>query len=204
MSTCIKPIALFITVSVIFFGCKKKVNEFYDPPANLEPPIYQKLQSKGKFTSFLSLIDKGGYKQVLNTAGYWTIFAPTDSAFQNDTEFAAWLQSRNISNINAIDSASAQSIVQYLLVFNGFNQDRLDDYQSNLGWINNSAFKRRTAYYTGFYNDTSATGQATQFLPRASTPQSRTCRLRSAPSPRSSSPISMHGICGTSCNTRRA
>src|SRR5258705_1005005 len=158
MSTCIRPFALLIAVSVVFFGCKKKIKEFYDPPANLDPAVYQQLQAKGKFTQFLALIDKAGYKQTLSTAGYWTIFAPSDSAFQNDTEFKAYLQSKGISNVNAIDSVTAQSIVQYLLVFNAFNKDRLDDYQSNLGWINNSAFKRRTAYYTGFYNDTTAAG----------------------------------------------
>ena len=159
MSTCIKRLALLFAAAVILFSCKKKVNDFYNPPANLEPPVYQQLQAKGKFTQFLSLIDKAGYKQTLNTAGYWTIFAPTDSAFQTDIEFTAFLQSKGVSSISAIDSVTARSIVQYLLVFNAFNKDRLDDYQSNLGWINNSAFKRRTAYYTGFYNDTTSAGQ---------------------------------------------
>lgn len=154
------PALLLLTVAVISFGCKKKFNEFYDPPANADPAIYQQLQSKGKFTTFLSLIDKAGYKQTLSTAGYWTIFAPTDSAFQTDAEFAAWLQSKGIANVGAMDSATAQSIVQYLLVFNAFNKDRVDDYQSNLGWIPNSSFKRRTAYYTGFYKDTTSAGQA--------------------------------------------
>jgi uncharacterized surface protein with fasciclin (FAS1) repeats len=160
MTTCIRPIALIFIVFSIFSGCKKKVNEFYDPPANPDPAIYQQLQAKGKFTKFLSLIDKAGYKQTLSTAGYWTLFAPSDSAFQTDAEFTAFLQSRGISNVSAIDSATAQSIVQYLLVFNAFNRNVLDDYQSNLGWISNSAFKRRTAYYTGFYNDTTSAGQA--------------------------------------------
>jgi uncharacterized surface protein with fasciclin (FAS1) repeats len=159
MSTCIRRIALLFTTALILFGCKKKVNEFYDPPANLEPHVYQQLQAKGKFTQFLLLIDKGGYKQTLSNAGYWTVFAPSDSAFQNDTEFAAFLQSKGISNVSAIDSVTAQSIVQYLLVFNAFTKDRLDDYQSSFGWINNIAFKRRTAYYTGFYNDTTSASQ---------------------------------------------
>lgn len=159
MTTCIRPITLLFVVFSVFLSCKKKVNEFYNPPVNADPPIYQQLQARGKFTQFLSLIDKAGYKQTLNTAGYWTIFAPSDSAFQNDSEFAAYLQSRGISSVTAMDSATAQSIVQYLLVFNAFKKDNLDDYQSNLGWILNSAFKRRTAYYTGFYNDTTAAGQ---------------------------------------------
>jgi len=159
MSISIKSIVLFFAGGVILFSCQKKINTYYDPPANLEAPVYQQLLAKDKFTQFLSLIDKAGYKQTLSTAGYWTVFAPTDSAFQSDTEFAAFLQSKGIGSVSAIDSATAQSIVQYLLVFNAFNKDRLDDYQSNLGWVTNTAFKRRTANYTGFYHDTTSTGQ---------------------------------------------
>src|SRR5207302_9416967 len=124
----------FIIFIIIFGSCKKKLDDYYKPPADLSPPIYEQLQSQGKFTKFLSLIDKAGYKQTLNTAEYWTIFAPTDSAFTTDTEFQAYLLARGISNVDAVDSATASSLVQYSLVFNGFNKDRLDDYQSNLGW----------------------------------------------------------------------
>ena len=98
MSTSIKSIVLFFVAGIILVSCKKKFDEYYAPPANLEAPVYNQLQAKGNFTQFLSLIDKAGYKQTLSTAGYWTIFAPTDSAFQKDTEFAAFLQrGRNVS-----------------------------------------------------------------------------------------------------------
>lgn len=161
----IKRFALFGLASLLFFSCKKKVDDYYLPPANLEAPIYQQLQAKGNFTQFLSLIDKAGYKQTLSTAGYWTVFAPTDSAISKDTEFTAYLQSKGISSIANIDSVTAQSLVQYLLVFNGFKKERIDDYQSNIGWVPNTSFKRRTAYYTGFYNDTTDAGQAVKAIP---------------------------------------
>src|SRR6476659_9949301 len=131
MITCIKRIALLLTPVVFLFGCKKKFDDYYAPPANMDPPVYQQLQSKGKFTQFLLLIDKAGYKETLNNAGYWTVFAPSDSAFQTDAEFTAYLQARGISSVSAIDSVTARSIVQYLLVFNAFNKDHIDDYQSN-------------------------------------------------------------------------
>jgi uncharacterized surface protein with fasciclin (FAS1) repeats len=145
---------------VLLAGCKKKFDDYYERPASLEPPIYKQLEAKGNFTQFLALIDKAGYKQTLGSAGYWTIFAPTDSAFSNDAQYTAFLQSRGITSASAIDSTTAQMIVQYLLVFNGFEKDRIDDYQSSLGWVANSSFKRRTAYYTGFYDDTTAAGVA--------------------------------------------
>lgn len=159
MPTATKRMVLLLATISILASCKKKFDEYYERPDTLAPPIYQQLQTRGKFSTFLSLIDKAGYKQTLGAAGYWTLFAPSDSAFQNDTEFAAFLQSRGFSNVSAVDTATAQSIVQFLLVFNAFEQDRIDDYQSNLGWVPNSSFKRRTAYYTGFYKDTTTAGQ---------------------------------------------
>jgi uncharacterized surface protein with fasciclin (FAS1) repeats len=152
-------IAFFIAIASVIFSCKKKFDDYYERPNNLDPAIYKQLESMGKFSTLLSLIDKAGYKQTLSSAGYWTLFAPTDSAIQADNDFRNYLQSRNINSIEAIDSATAQAIVQYLLVFNGFNRDRLDDYQSNIGWVPDIAFKRRTAYYTGFYKDTTANSQ---------------------------------------------
>jgi len=156
----IKRITILLLGVTAFFSCKKKFDDYYAPPASLEPPIYQQLQSKGKFSKFISLIDKAGYKQTLSSAGYWTIFAPTDSAFSADTEFQAFLTGKGITSVDAIDSTTAQSIVQFLLVYNAFNDDRLDDYQSNIGWVENTAFKRRTAYYTGFYKDTNMAGNS--------------------------------------------
>src|SRR5689334_1133823 len=102
MSTCIRCFALLAFTILMLAGCKKKFDDYYAPPANAEPAIYAQLQAKGKFTQFLSLIDKAGYKQTLNSAGYWTVFAPTDSAFQTDAEFAGYLQSRGIANVAAI------------------------------------------------------------------------------------------------------
>jgi hypothetical protein len=56
-----KQILLAVTLVTCLFACKKKFDEFYEPPASLEPPIYAQLQSRGNFTKFLSLVDKAGY-----------------------------------------------------------------------------------------------------------------------------------------------
>lgn len=145
---------LVVIAASAFTSCKKKFDEFYARPDNLAAPIYQQLASAGKFNNFVSLIDKAGYKSTLSAAGYWTIFAPTDSAFDADTEFKAFIQSRGFSSVGAVDSTTAQMVVKFLLVYNAFEKSRIDDYQSPLGWVPNNAFKRRTALYTGFYDDT--------------------------------------------------
>jgi len=156
----IYQLACVVVLATLFTSCKKTFDDYYKRPDNLADPIYEQLAANGKFSKFLSLIDKSGYKQTLSAAGYWTIFAPTDSAFNADTEFAAFIKGRGFSTVDAMDSTTAQMVVKYLLVYNAYQKSDIDDYQSSLGWVPDLAFKRRTAYYTGFYNDTDYTGIA--------------------------------------------
>lgn len=150
-------LAILLLGITSLFGCKKKFDEYYQRPANLEPPIYQQLQAKEKFKNFLAVIDKAGYKQTLNAAGYWTVFAPNDSAFQ------AYFTVSNTS-VEKMDSGTARALVQFMLVYNAFQKDKIDDYQSSIGWLPDQAFRRRTAYYTGFYDDTMQSGQVVKTI----------------------------------------
>ncbi|QNA42651.1 fasciclin domain-containing protein [Lacibacter sediminis] len=152
MSKKVKQVFFFLVTMTLFFACQKKFDKFYERPDTLDQPIYQQLQAKGKFGQFLKLIDKAGYKQTLSTAGYWTLFAPHDSAV------TVYLTQNSIASVDAIDSASARKIVTYCLVYNAFKQERISDFQSNLGWVENAAFKRRTANYTGVYDAVNLSG----------------------------------------------
>ncbi|MEI6947812.1 fasciclin domain-containing protein [Paraflavisolibacter sp. H34] len=150
----LRKILPLISLTLLFTQCtKKEFDSYYARPESLEPPIYQTLEKKGNFKHFLSIIDKSGYKQTLSTAGYWTIFAPNDDAF---TKF---FTERGITGVDKIDSAAARAMVQYMLTYNAFTKERLDDFQASSGWMVDQAFRRRTAYYTGFYEDTTATGE---------------------------------------------
>jgi uncharacterized surface protein with fasciclin (FAS1) repeats len=152
MKNIIKTIVCFLVLVILSSSCRKKAfDDFYGAPANLAQPIYQVLQAKGNFKSLLACIDKAGYKDILSTAGYWTMFAADDSAFK------VFLTGRGITDIAQLDSGTAKQIVTYALVYNAFMKARLGDYQSSKGWVANSAYKRRTAYYTGYYNDSTQT-----------------------------------------------
>ena len=145
MGKSLQPFLLLIISCLLLVSCRKKQwEEYYERPEGLEPPIYQTLQSKGGFSSLLSCIDKAGYKEILSNAGYWTLFAPTDEAFSK------YFKEHNISSVESIDAETATKIVRYCLVYNSFNTDRLDDYQSTTGWQADLAFKRKTTYYDLF------------------------------------------------------
>lgn len=148
MKNIIKTIVCFLVLVVLISSCRKKAfDAYYGAPADLAQPIYQILQAKGNFKSLLTCIDKAGYKDILSTAGYWTMFAADDSAFK------VFLTGRGITDVAQLDSGTARQIVTYSLVYNAFMKARLGDYQSNTGWVPNTAFKRRTAYYTSYYTD---------------------------------------------------
>jgi uncharacterized surface protein with fasciclin (FAS1) repeats len=154
------PKAFFIVMAIICItACRKKAfDEFYGRPDSLAAPIYQQLQGKGNFISLLACIDKAGYKDILSGAGYYTMFAPNDDAFKK------FFTTRGITGISQLDSGTCNKIITFALVYNAFTVARLSDYQANAGWVSNTSFKRRTANYTGFYNDTPLAAQPLKAL----------------------------------------
>lgn len=159
MNALLKSILIFAVTLLTITSCKKKAfDEYYNRPDSLAAPIYQQLQAKGNFKHLLACIDKGGYKDILSAAGYWTFFAPNDAAFEK------YFVEKGINSTSQIDSGTANQIISYNLVYNAFAKDRLDDYQSNTGYVLNQGFRRRTANYKGFYDDTTSTGQKVKAL----------------------------------------
>lgn len=154
MGKLLQSFLLLAAICMLLVCCRKKQwDEYYARPDNLEPPIYQQLEARGNFKNLLACIDKAGYKNTLSAAGYWTFFAPHDSAFQ------VYFKENNISGVDQLDSTACRKIVTYCLVYNAFKLDRLGDAQTNTGWVANSAFKRRTANYTGVYDGKDSAGK---------------------------------------------
>ncbi|MFC0877726.1 fasciclin domain-containing protein [Saccharicrinis sp. FJH2] len=141
---------IILNLLVLFSGCEDKKAKYYERPEWLEPPILTQLEQRGNFTSLLACIEKAGYAKSLGAAGYFTLFAPTDEAFNQ--YFAA----NGYASVSDLDSVKARNIVQYLLLQNAYSEDQLDDYQSSAQelWIENEAFKRQTNYYKWIYEDT--------------------------------------------------
>ena len=150
----LKNLCVLFCAVVFISSCRKQAfDDYYGRPDNLQPPIYQVLQEKGNFTNLLALIDKAGYKSTLSAAGYWTMFAPNDAAFQK------YFAEKNLT-LDRISAADAYKIVTYNLVFNAFQTNHIADYQAPTGWVPNGAYKRRTAYYDGFYKIPKLASQA--------------------------------------------
>jgi uncharacterized surface protein with fasciclin (FAS1) repeats len=149
-----RPLISFLSLLIFFTGCRdQEFDEHYGRPDWLPSPVYQQLESRGNFKAFLACVDKAGYKRTLSSAGYFTVFAPNDAAFE------VFLNEQQLSGVDAINEDLARKIVTYALVYNAFDRARLSDYQSGIGWQPINAFKRRTAYYDGVYTETVPDGR---------------------------------------------
>ncbi|SFE96556.1 Fasciclin domain-containing protein [Chitinophaga sp. CF118] len=145
---------LFLLFILLISSCRKKeFDEYYGRPDWLASPIYKQLEARKNFKHLLVTIDKAGYKDILSKAGYWTLFAPNDAAFEK------YFQEKGIGGDDDIDSLTARKIVTYGLVYNAYRKDQLSSYQRTGGPDTSQAYKRKTAYYDWVYTESGHTGK---------------------------------------------
>ena len=128
-------IILFIIMAT--FGCKPDPLE-YARPDNLAGTIYQQLESMGNFTYYLQALDQTDYKEPLVKGGSWTVFAPTDEAFE------AYMAAEGISTIESISPEKILDIVEYSIVIDAWNTTTLTYFPSR--FYLGQSFRRRTQY----------------------------------------------------------
>ena len=128
-------IILFIIMTT--FGCRPDSEEFARPD-NLAGTIYQQLESMGGFENYLKALDQTPYKEPLEKGGSWTVFAPTDDAFE------AYMTENGISTFEAIPEQTILDIVDYSIIIDGWNTTTLT-YFKNRFYLGQS-FRRRTQF----------------------------------------------------------
>jgi Fasciclin domain. len=112
----------------------------------------------GDFKKYLSCIELSGYKNTLGTAGSWTVFAPTDQAFDQ------FMKENGISDISKIDAKLAEKIVRYSMIYDGERLEKLNDYFSSKGWQAGFAFRRRSVYYDFVEGEGTTSGKTRKFV----------------------------------------
>jgi uncharacterized surface protein with fasciclin (FAS1) repeats len=130
----IKNKAILFLILICAIGCQNEFEKYYARPENIKGPIYEQLQNEGRFSIFLSCIDKTTYKNTLNRTGYFTVFAPNDEAFKK----------MGITSIDQLDTFTIKNIVLYSIINYGYTPDQLAAYQSPNGWQYGKAFRRQT------------------------------------------------------------
>ncbi|WP_165876144.1 fasciclin domain-containing protein [Mariniflexile fucanivorans] len=121
------------------FGCKPDPLE-YARPSDLAGTIYTQLESMGNFNYYLQCLDKTEYKEPLVKGGSWTVFAPTDEAFEK------FMQEEGYTTVDDIPSSRLLHLVQYSIIISGWNTTTLTYGVNNTGFYAGSNFKRDTQY----------------------------------------------------------
>jgi len=107
-------IVLIISIPfIILSSCKSRFDEYYhDTSGTKGGYLFTKLQSNPKFSIFTAGLQRASIDQYISSGGLYTVFAPTDSAFQ------VYFKTKGYSSINDVPLDTLFSILSYHIVNN--------------------------------------------------------------------------------------
>jgi len=140
-----KPILLITMFVILLYSCTQEP-DIYKRPDWLAGKVYTQILAQPELSTFAAAIELTGYDKILDVSGSYTVFSPSNEAFQ--VYFAS---NPKYKSVQDIPIPELTEIVKYLIVQNPWSKDQLrtlDIY----GWIdtldlNNNkpkGFKRET------------------------------------------------------------
>jgi len=145
-----RQVCLIVFLALCSAACQNIYElEKYQYPEWQAGKIYTQLSENTQATVFLELLESTGYDTVLNRSGSYTVFVPTDEAFQS--WFGAHPEYE--STIEKIPFEQREAMVQYHLLQNRWSREQMS-MLGNEGWIdekdpNNNrptAYKRQSVF----------------------------------------------------------
>ncbi|HYW97398.1 MAG TPA: fasciclin domain-containing protein [Bacteroidales bacterium] len=138
-------VLLLLLTANLLNSCKKELNK-YDRPEWLKGKVYTQMLDMPELSTFCRCLELTGYDEVINTSGSYTVFAPSNEAFD------AFLSANpNYSSIEDIPLPELNRIVKYHVVQDPWTKSqlkKLDIY----GWIDTMDIKNNVA--RGFKRET--------------------------------------------------
>lgn len=132
-----KIIAMLVFVTITTIGCKPDPLE-YARPESLAGTVYPQLESLGIFNYYLTALDQTEFKEPLTKGGSWTVFAPTDEAFEQ------FMSNEGFASFDQIPEERLLHIIEYSIIVDAWNTTSLT-YWSGQFYLGTS-FRRRTQY----------------------------------------------------------
>ncbi|MCF8359759.1 MAG: fasciclin domain-containing protein [Prolixibacteraceae bacterium] len=123
-------IFLFLTGLLFFqFSCKQDEFDKYERPDWLEGKLYTQIKAEENLSTFAKCLELTAYDQVIDVSGSYTVFAPTNEAF--DSYF------QNHSSYNSVEDIPVDKLlemVKFHIVQNPWSRSQLRKLDVN-GWI---------------------------------------------------------------------
>ena len=141
----IKSFLMFVIILLLLYSCKQE-QDIYKRPDWLAGKVYTQIKAQPELSTFAKCIELIGYDEILDVSGSYTVFSPSNEAFN-----LYFQQNPNYNSVEDIPIARLTEIVKYHIVQNPWSKVQLrtlDVY----GWIdtlstdNNKpkGFKRET------------------------------------------------------------
>lgn len=120
----LKTWTLFLALlSVILFGCKNEMEEYYKRPDTLKGSTWDVLETRGNYTIFLEAIKIAGFETLVKGRGLVTIMAP------NDESFKKYLNENEYSSLAQIPIDELTRLIGFHLVDNAYTNDLFSNFQ---------------------------------------------------------------------------
>lgn len=132
-----KRLVFVLLLSVVFFACEKDRNSYYDKPDWLQGPLYEQIQSTGLYSEFVKAAELTGYDEFLSSRLNFTIFVPTDQAFQE------YYQENGYSSVQDIPKEELLTLLQYHTLQNAWDSLKMTG-KTSFGWWSQNADNFRT------------------------------------------------------------
>jgi uncharacterized surface protein with fasciclin (FAS1) repeats len=127
--TPLKPIGWFALLALMVTGCLEEPVDHFERPEWLTGKVYTQILEQPELSTFARGIEIIGYDTIIDVSGNYTVFAPTDEAF--DSYFAG---NPNYSSIEQIPIAELSRLVKYHIVQNPWSKRQLRSLDV-FGWI---------------------------------------------------------------------
>lgn len=131
----------------LFSGCEEDeiLSTKYDRPDWLSGKVFTQIKDQPELSVFASAVELAGYDSIIDVSGSYTVFAPSDEAFN------AWMSENNFSDVQDIPLERLSRLVSYHIVQNLWTKRQLRTLDV-FGWIDTldiyndkpRGFKRQT------------------------------------------------------------
>ncbi|NQU85041.1 MAG: fasciclin domain-containing protein [Mariniphaga sp.] len=141
----LKQLTLLIIFAVLFIGCEKDFDKF-SRPEWLAGKVYTQIKGIPELETFTKCLELTGYDTIIDVSGSYTLFAPSNEAFQKYFQ-----ENTKYNSVEDIPIPELTKIVKYHIVQNPWSKVQLRSLDV-YGWIDTLAltnnepkgFKRET------------------------------------------------------------
>jgi uncharacterized surface protein with fasciclin (FAS1) repeats len=119
----------FVASFLLLVSCEDKMADYYKEPEWLKGSIFQVLQDKGDYSTFLKGVELAGFKPIVNGKSILTVMAPNDAAFSTYLE-------ENYGTGTKIEDLSTEELkklIGFHVMYYAFNRSKLINFRPEEG-----------------------------------------------------------------------